>query len=80
MDRLRFAIENSYGYRKSLLCIRPVDRLAGRGHDGNTHAPLVSLADRLSSNHSGHQTLGAFFVPFHAFILNRELRSDVILV
>ena len=31
--------------------------LAGRGLDGNTHAPLVSLADRLASNHLGHQTL-----------------------
>jgi hypothetical protein len=33
------------------------DRLAGRGLDGNTHASLVSLADRLTSNHLGHQTL-----------------------
>jgi hypothetical protein len=39
------------GLRKSLICIRPVDRLAGRGLDGNTHASLVSLADRLASNH-----------------------------
>ena len=45
--------------RKSLICIRPVDRLAGRGLDGNTHAPLISLADRLTSNHLGHQILGA---------------------
>jgi hypothetical protein len=32
--------------RKSLICIRPVDRYAGRGLDRNTHAPLISLADR----------------------------------
>ena len=47
------------------------DRLAGRGLDGNTHAFLVSLADRLTSNHSGHQTLDAFIDPFHAFSLSR---------
>jgi len=38
MDRLPFATEGCC--RKSLICIRPVDRLAGRGLDGNTHAPL----------------------------------------
>lgn len=37
--------------RKSLICIRPVDRHAGRGLDGNTHAPLISLADRLPCSH-----------------------------
>ena len=42
------------------------DRLAGRGLDGNTHAFLVSLADKLTSNHSGHQTLDASIDPFHA--------------
>jgi hypothetical protein len=53
--------------RKSLICIRPVDRLAGRGLDGNTHAPLISLADRPPSGHSGHQIQGASIDPFHAF-------------
>ena len=43
-----------------------VDRRAGRGLDGNTHAPLISLADRLSSSHSGHQIQGASIDPFHA--------------
>lgn len=54
--------------RKSLISIRPVCRLAGRGLDGNTHAPLVSLADRLTSSPSGHLTLRAFLDPFHALI------------
>jgi hypothetical protein len=66
MDRLRFARENVRRKRKLLICIRLFDRLAGRGLDGNTHASLVSLADRLASNHLGHQTLDAFIDPFHA--------------
>src|SRR6516164_10976018 len=37
--------------RKSLICIRPVDRRAGRGLDGNTNAPLISLAERLPRSH-----------------------------
>jgi hypothetical protein len=64
MDRLPFASEVVVS--DSLICIRPVDRLAGRGLDGSTHAPLISLAARLRSNHSGHQILGAAFNPFHA--------------
>jgi hypothetical protein len=52
--------------RKSLICIRPVDRRVGRGLDGNTHAPLTSLADRLSSNQSVRQVQGASIDPFHA--------------
>src|SRR5690242_9848774 len=64
MDRLPFASEVAVS--DSLICIRPVDRLAGRGLDGSTHAPLISLAARLRSNHSGHQILGAAFNPFHA--------------
>ena len=47
------------------------DRLAGRGVDGNTHASLVLFADRLASNHLGHQTVDAFIDPFHAFPLSR---------
>jgi len=39
MCRLLFAIENLARLRKSLICIRPVDRLVGRGLDGVTHAP-----------------------------------------
>ncbi|WP_133066177.1 hypothetical protein [Mameliella alba] len=39
MCRLLFAIENSARLRKSLICIQPVCRLAGRGLDGVTHAP-----------------------------------------
>jgi hypothetical protein len=58
--------------RKSLICIRPVDRHAGRGLDGSTHAPLISFSDRLSSSQKGHQIQGASINPFHAF-LNREL-------
>jgi hypothetical protein len=34
---------------------------------------LVSLADRLSGNHLGHQTLGAFIDPFHAVHQSRNL-------
>jgi hypothetical protein len=69
MDRLRFPREIVRGKRKSLGLF---DRLAGRGGlDGNTHASLVSLPDRLTSNHSGHQTLDAFIDPFHAFSLSR---------
>ena len=56
------------GDRKSLICIRPVDRHAGRGLDGNTHAPVVSLAERLLCSQTGHQTLRAFLDPFHAVI------------
>src|ERR1043166_5693416 len=52
--------------RKSLICIRPVSRRAGRGLHGNTHAPLISLADRPTSSHSGHQIQGASIDPFHA--------------
>src|SRR6516162_543503 len=37
--------------RKSLICIRPVARLAGRGLDGNTHALLISLAARPPGGH-----------------------------
>ena len=37
--------------RKSLICIRPVGRLADRGHDGSTRAPSVSLADRSARDH-----------------------------
>jgi hypothetical protein len=63
-NRLPFASEVVVS--DSLICIRPVDRLAGRGLDGSTHAPLISLAARLRSNHSRHQILGAAFNPFHA--------------
>ncbi|KZK94817.1 hypothetical protein PsAD5_02930 [Pseudovibrio sp. Ad5] len=41
MDRLHFAREFLLGTLKSLLCIRPVYRHAGRGLDGNTHVPTV---------------------------------------
>jgi RNA-directed DNA polymerase len=44
-----------------------VDRmLEGENKDGNTHVPLVSLPDRLTSNHLGHQAQGTFIDPFHA--------------
>jgi hypothetical protein len=43
------------GLRKSLICIRPVDRFAGRGLDGNTRAPgLISgqvAKDELGGDH-----------------------------
>ncbi len=45
-----------------------LDRLASRGLDGNTHAPLVSLADRLTGSHFDHQALRAFLDPFHAVV------------
>jgi hypothetical protein len=48
------------------------DRLAGRGLDGSTRAPLASLADRLLGNHLGHQAQSASINPFHA-LLSREL-------
>ena len=44
------------------------DRLAGRGLDGNTHAPVVSFSERLHHSQVGHQTLRAFLDPFHAVI------------
>jgi hypothetical protein len=44
-----------------------VDRmLEGENKDGNTHVPLVSLPDRLTSIHLGHQAQGTFIDPFHA--------------
>ena len=49
MDRLPFASEVVLS--ESLICIRPVDRHAGRGLDGSTRAPLISLADRPPSGH-----------------------------
>jgi hypothetical protein len=64
MARLHFASEGCC--RKSLICIRPTDRLAGRGLDGSTRAPLTSFSDRLSSNQTGHQVQGASIDPFHA--------------
>jgi hypothetical protein len=57
--------------RKSLICIRPIDRHAGRGLDGNTHAPLISLADRPTSSRLGHQIQGASINPFHAIPQSR---------
>jgi hypothetical protein len=39
MYRLLFAIDILARSRKSLICIRPVDRHAGRGHIGVTLAP-----------------------------------------
>jgi len=35
---------------------------------------LVSLADRSPDDHLGHQILSALIDPFHAAVLNRELR------
>ena len=52
--------------RKSLICIRPGDRLAGRGLDGSTHAPLISLPARLPGSRLGHQIRDASINPFHA--------------
>ena len=47
MDRLLIASEilQDFGSRSYVSGL--FDRLAGRGLDGSTHAPLVSLADRL---------------------------------
>jgi hypothetical protein len=47
-NRLLFATE---GVLSEVADMYPVDRLAGRGLDGNTHAPLISLADRPPSGH-----------------------------
>ena len=55
--------EVAYMYPAYLIGTRAV-----ASHDGNTHAPLISLADRSSSDHLGYQTLGAFLGPFHAVI------------
>lgn len=48
------------------------DRLVGRGLDGSTHAPLISLADRPASGPIGRQIQGAYINPFHASFI-REL-------
>jgi hypothetical protein len=58
--------------RKSLICIRPVDRRAGRGLDGNTHAPLISLADRLPRSLLGAPDSGCVYrsVPCRSSIAN----------
>jgi len=38
------------------------------------------LADRLASNHLGHQTLDAFIDPFHAFSLSRtRVRLQIVI-
>jgi hypothetical protein len=68
MDRLLLASEilQDIGSRRYVSGL--FDRLAGRGHDGNTHAPLLSLADRSAGDHLGHQSPGAFLDPFHAVI------------
>ena len=57
--------------RKSLICIRPGDRLAGRGLDGSTHAPLISLPAKLPGSRLGHQIQGASINPFHAVSQSR---------
>jgi len=66
MNRLPFASERAWcvGSRKYVSGL--FDRLAGRGLDGNTLAPLISLADRLVFNPLGHQIPGAVIDPFHA--------------
>ena len=68
MDQLHVARESLQAFGSRLYVSGLSDRHAGRGHDGNTHAPLISLADRSSSDHLGYQTLGAFLGPFHAVI------------
>src|SRR5258708_24015890 len=42
----------------------------GLDHDGNTHAALAPLADRLASYHRGRQPLDAFPDPLPAFSLS----------
>ena len=55
---------------------RPGDRLSGRGLDGSTHAPLISLPARLPGSRLGHQIQGASINPFHATPQSRtRLRS-----
>ncbi len=49
MDRLHFAREILLDVGNRSYVPGLFDRLAGRGLDGSTHAPLVSLADRLPS-------------------------------
>ena len=41
---------------------------------GNTHAPLVSLADRLLRSHSRRQTPSAFIHPFHSCLIANLLQ------
>lgn len=48
------------------------DRLAGRGLDGSTLAPLISLADRPGFGQIGRQIQDAYINPFHASFI-REL-------
>ena len=61
--------------RKSLICIRPVDRRVGRGLDGNTHAPLISLAERPRGAAIRVARFGARLSIRSMQILNRELGS-----
>ena len=68
MDRLLLASEILLDIGSRRYVSGLFDRLAGRGHDGNTHAPLLSLADKSTGDHLGHQSLGAFLDPFHAVI------------
>lgn len=61
MCLLLFAIENLARFRKSLICIRPVDRLAGRGLMGlRTRRGLISR--KVDDDHLGRQALGAYFL------------------
>ena len=71
MDRLLFASELAWFGGSRIYVSGLCDRLAGRGLVGRTLAPLISLADRLAGNHSGHQIPGALIDPFHAVSQSR---------
>ena len=77
MYRLLFARDFFACRWKSLICIRPIDRHAGRALLGlRSHRDLIS--GRVHIDRLGRQILGAYF-PFHAFSLSRTpLRSWVL--
>ena len=76
MDQLHVARESLQAFGSRLYVSGLSDRHAGRGHDGNTHAPLISLADRSSSDHLGYQTLGAFQLgPFQRDGISKSRRQ-----
>ena len=58
--------------RKSLICIRPVDRRVGRGLDGNTHAPFDLISGQAVEQPVGSPDSGCVYrsVPCSSSIAN----------
>lgn len=78
MDRLQCAIEfvHFLGRRKYVSGL--LDRLVGRGLDGNTHAPLISLADRSISTILANRFWVRFLVRSMQFSQSRTCSCTVI--